>query len=324
MNNPLISVVMSAYNAEKFVARAIQSILSQSYGNFEFIIINDGSTDKTSQIIQGFTDDRIIFINKKQNAGISLARNDGLNIATGEYIAVVDADDESLPERFNLQIDFMAKNQDIDVLGTAMFFVVNNKKKLLSRPELHEQCLHYLVVNPCCFHPTVMIRKTALNNMEYDLKYPNAEDYKLWIDLAKNGAKFANLQTPLLNYHWHGNNISITKRNEQVEYANMARKDYMAYFLGSDTDGYAELLFDANKPASLQELSQFYDSIAKNKKRPMLRFFRIYIQENICSIDYQFKHRVKVLLLFYYLAYKIRNQLKIIIRRHCAVIWPHG
>ena len=111
MNNPLISVVMSAYNAEKFVARAIQSILSQSYGNFEFIIINDGSTDKTRQIIQGFTDDRIIFINKKQNAGISLARNDGLNIATGEYIAVVDADDESLPERFNLQIDFMEKNQ---------------------------------------------------------------------------------------------------------------------------------------------------------------------------------------------------------------------
>ena len=187
-----------------------------------------------------------------------------------------------------------------------MFFVVNNKKKLLSRPELHEQCLHYLVVNPCCFHPTVMIRKTALNNMEYDLKYPNAEDYKLWIDLAKNGAKFANLQTPLLNYHWHGSNISITKRNEQIEYANMARKDYMAYFLGSDTDGYAELLFDANKPASLQELSQFYDSIAKNKKRPMLRFFRIYIQENICSIDYQFKHRVKILLLFYYLAYKIK------------------
>ena len=311
MNNPLISVLMSAYNAEKFIARAIQSILSQSYTNFEFIIIDDGSTDKTSQIIQSFTDNRIIFIDKQQNFGLVPAPNHGLNIAKGEYIARMDADDESLPERFNLQIDFMEKNQDIYVLGTAMFRVGNNKKKrLMKTPALHAQCLNELVVGPCCFHPTVMIRKTAINNIRYDQKYRYAEDYKLWIDLAWNGAKFANLQTPLLNYHWHDNNVSIIKKNEQLESARTAQKEYMAYFLGNGAEGYAELLFDADKPVSLQELSKFYNIIEKNKKRPMLRFFRRHIRSNICSIDYRFNHRVNILLFLYYLKYKIKNRLR--------------
>ncbi len=104
---------MSAYNAEQHIKRAIQSILNQSYSHFEFIIINDGSTGKTAQIIKDFTDDRIIFIDERKNIGISAARNKGLNIAEGKYIATVDTDDESLPDRFKLQIDFMEQHQDI-------------------------------------------------------------------------------------------------------------------------------------------------------------------------------------------------------------------
>ncbi len=128
---------MAAYNAEKFVKTAVQSILNQTYTNFEFIIINDGSDDKTAEIIKSFSDKRIIFIDNAKNSGLITALNSGIEIAKGEYIARMDADDESLSERLRLQIEFMQKQQNIGVLGTATFAIYNDKSRVISRPEFH-------------------------------------------------------------------------------------------------------------------------------------------------------------------------------------------
>ena len=313
MSNPLISVLMSAYNAEKFVARAIQSILNQSYTNFEFIIINDGSTDKTSKIIKSFTDNRIIFINKKQNSGLIPALNHGLKIAKGEYITRMDADDESL-ERFKVQIDFMQKHQDIDVLGTAMFLVNGVKSSIITYPEKHYQCLDELVIGPCVSHPTVMMKKFILIGMKYNKNYPHAEDYKLWVDLAKNGAKFANLQTPLLKYYWHGDNMSIVENDTQRKSALMVQREYLTYFLGDSITNSLqktlELLCNTNNTASLGELSRFYTCLDQSKKHAILRWFRKYIKQNVSAIDYKFNHRVNIALFAYYLKYKIKKHLR--------------
>lgn len=212
---------------------------------------------------------RIVFINKKQNEGIASAVNSGLDISKGKYIARMDADDESLPERFKFQIDFMEKNQDIDVLGTAMF-IVNDMKKIISkinkRPTRYNDCLNMLITEVCCWNPTVMIRKTVLNGIRYDEQYLVAEDYKLWVDLAKSGAKFANSDIPLLNYHWHGENISITKKDAQDKTAQKIRREYMIHFLGSSMvklhqETLESLFFNTNKTVSFKALSRFYDTI---------------------------------------------------------------
>ena len=109
---------MPAYNAEKYIAESIESILSQTFTDFEFIIINDASTDSTKEIIESFQDSRIILINNEQNLGVAKSLNIGIATAKGKYIARMDADDISLPERFQTQFNFMEKNPDIDICGS--------------------------------------------------------------------------------------------------------------------------------------------------------------------------------------------------------------
>ncbi len=305
MKTPLISVIMSAYNAEKFIAIAIKSILNQTYADFEFIIINDGSTDKTKEIIKSFTDERIVLIDKPKNAGLIAALNDGLEIAKGEFIARMDADDESLKQRFKLQIEFMQENPNIDVLGVAVLVIYDGKNnKILTYPKIHSQCINRLIIAPCTSHPAVMMRKKALKNIKYNENYSYAEDYKLWVDLAMDGAKFANLQQPLLKYNWHGENISITKIDEQNKCAGVIRHEYFNYYFNGEFD----LLFDANKIVSLQKLSQFYNSA--EKKMAMRNFIRVYVRNNIASFNYSFNSLISIPVLLYYLRYKIKDFFK--------------
>ncbi len=231
MKTPLISVVMPAYNAEKFVRRAIDSILSQTFGDFEFIIINDGSTDKTAEIIKSYSDKRIIFINNKINSKMIAALNSGLDLAQGEYIARMDADDESLPTRFAEQITFLQNNPQIDVLGTAVLAIKKNKTKLGLMPLTHAECLDFLIADLCCGHPTVMCRRGLFeqHNARYDKNYYYAEDYRFFTELAMHGAQFANLPTPLLKHYIHDENVTIKHFKRSRASVHLARKHYRAF-----------------------------------------------------------------------------------------------
>src|SRR5688500_15226048 len=120
-HKPAISVVMSAYNSDKYIAKAIESILNQTFKDFEFIIINDGSKDESLKIIKryGKKDKRIVLIDNKKNLGLIKSLNKGLKIAKGKYIARMDSDDIAMPQRFKIQLDYLDKNRNIFLVGTS-------------------------------------------------------------------------------------------------------------------------------------------------------------------------------------------------------------
>lgn len=235
-NSPLVSIVMPAYNAEKYIINCIKSVLNQTYSNFEFIIVDDGSVDRTAQLAKEFVDPRIIFIAMDKNRGISAASNKGIAIAKGEYIAKMDADDDWMDNKLQLQVDFMQQNPEVGVLGTAVFSVKDGKKGLLSTaPIQHNDCMCALLATACFYHSVVLIRKSALGSNRYNEDYLSAEDYRLWVDLAKKGVVFANLATPLMHYNRHDNSNSFLRQQEMLGIIDKISKEFIEYNFGTST-----------------------------------------------------------------------------------------
>lgn len=202
MSNPLVSVVMSVYNSEKYLKEAIDSILNQTYTNFEFIIINDGSTDSSLDIIQKYMkkDGRIVLISR-ENKGLPYSLNEGIGKAKGKYIARMDADDISLPTRFEEQVKFMESNEEVGVCGTYVEFFGLRNNKTWKTPITDEECKITLMIGSCFAHPSVFIRKIILTNNKlcYDNDMYTAQDYALWSALATH-TSFANIPKTLLKY----------------------------------------------------------------------------------------------------------------------------
>ncbi|MFL2578323.1 MAG: glycosyltransferase family 2 protein [Flavobacteriaceae bacterium] len=207
----LLSVIMSVYNAEKYIEEAIQSVLNQTYNNFEFIIINDGSEDNSLKIIEKFLskDDRIILIDR-ENKGLVSSLNEGILKSKGNFIARMDADDICLPNRFEEQLNFMKKNSDVGVCGSWIeLFGDDFKTKTWKIPCNDQRLKAELLFSSCFAHPSVMIRKNVLieNNMLYDESYIHAEDFELWIRLSEF-TNFANINKVLLKYRMVKDSVS--------------------------------------------------------------------------------------------------------------------
>jgi glycosyltransferase involved in cell wall biosynthesis len=217
---PLISVVMPVYNAEKYLTEAIESILEQTYEYFEFIIINDGSTDSSSIIIDSYAeiDSRIRHV-KNKNQGISLSLNDGINIAKGEFIARMDADDISLSTRFEEQVKFMENNPEIGVCGTWAKLIGDIKDGEYNRPPSnHDELKIRLLFSVCFVHPSVMMRRSLLiktNNL-YDPNFTSAQDYDLWSRLETH-TNFSNIPKTLIKYRVLKNSVSALANNSKSE-----------------------------------------------------------------------------------------------------------
>lgn len=211
--NPKISVLMPVYNCELYIKEAVDSILGQTFSDFEFIIIDDASTDSTASILKKYDDPRIQLIVKPQNSGYTNSLNYGLSIAKGEYIARMDGDDISLPERFAKQVAFLDVNPDIILCGT--LFKIIGKDQIITVAEQHEDIKLAMLRDCCIGHPTVMMRKSYFDkfSLRYDITKEPAEDYDLWTRLLIIG-KLYNLQEVLLHYRLHDLQVS-QKRNEQ-------------------------------------------------------------------------------------------------------------
>lgn len=179
MNTPKISVLMPVYNGEKYLREAIESITSQVFKDFEFLIIDDGSTDKSKDVIKQYKDKRIVFIENKINLGLVATLNKGLMIAKGQYIARMDQDDISLPERFKDQVAFMDKHPDVGVCGTWIKFF-GDAENIIEYPTNNDTIKSHLFFYNALAHPTVIIRSNFFK--KYNLKYKKnaAEDYDLW------------------------------------------------------------------------------------------------------------------------------------------------
>lgn len=210
MNNPQISVIMPAYNAEKYIAEAINSILTQTFNDFEFIIINDASTDSTKEIIESYKDLRIKFINNEQNQGVAKSLNIGLAAARGKYIARMDADDISLPQRFQTQFDFMEQNPDIGICGSwAQNFGERDDviKTYQTHEEIRDATFFYCPMN----HPSVIFRNN--NSILYSENFTSTQDYELWCREIDN-LNFANIPEVLLLYRRHSGQTNGKKQND--------------------------------------------------------------------------------------------------------------
>lgn len=213
MSQPLLSVVMPVYNAEKYLQETIDSILKQDFTDFELIILNDKSTDNSKAIIEknAASDSRIIFVDKVENVGPARLRNEGFSLSTGEFIALMDADDISKPNRFTKQLDFLRTHPEIGVCGTFYtLFKPDGKRQLIALPTEHVDIrTAFLFYNPTG-NPTIMLRKEALKDFRFDNDFVPVEDYELWSRIASY-TQLANIPESLLDYRWHNTNITQTK-----------------------------------------------------------------------------------------------------------------
>lgn len=217
-----VSVLMPVYNTEEvFLKEAIESILNQTFQDFEFLIINDGSTNNAEEVILSYKDEKIKYIKNECNLGLIKTLNKGLDLAQGEYIARMDSDDISLPERFEKQVKFLDENNEIGILGTWFKYFPGNRivETAVTPKDIKEKML---VRSNEIGHPTVMIRNSVLKkfNVKYDENALYVEDYTLWLSLIDK-VKFANIDEVLLYYRMHKN--SICKTNTIPQSLNCAK-----------------------------------------------------------------------------------------------------
>lgn len=210
---PKITVLMLVYNGEDFIKKAIDSILYQTYHNFELLIINDGSTDNSLNIINGFNDSRIRILNNDGNKGLTYSRNRGVKEAKGEYIAIIDCDDINEKSRLEKQLNFLEKNPEFAVIGSMVQSIDHNGNFIgkpwdLSAP--HEKIPCILLFRNYIANPAAMFRKNVFKSLDYRSEYPPAEDYDLWVRISEN-YKLWNIQKILLYYRVHDANISSLK-----------------------------------------------------------------------------------------------------------------
>lgn len=215
---------MPVYNGEKYLREAIESILNQTFSDFEFLIINDGSTDQSVKIVKSYTDPRVLLIHHTTNIGITKSLNIGLDLARGEYIARMDSDDISLPERLEKQVAFMDANPEVGVCGT---FVkeIGEREHIWTFPTDDANIRCRMIFDKCSFaHPTVILRNDVLKkyNLRYHEDYTWTEDYEFWVRCSRY-TNLANLRDILLYYRLHSDNVGKIHSSRQRETSCKAR-----------------------------------------------------------------------------------------------------
>ena len=269
-NLSLVSVIMPVYNGAMYLNEAITSILGQTYSNFEFIIINDGSTDRSEEIILSFSDSRIVYVKNPENYRLIKTLNLGFSMAKGRYIARMDADDISHPDRLLKQVDFLLHNTEFGLVGTGVNLLNSEKKQLLYHTD--HSSLKFALAFYCPFiHPSVMIRKNVLEGMDviFDNRYLHGEDYELWKRLAFK-TKMANIPEFLLDYRIHDAQISTQHIVFQTELATKIRSEYLLEYFGESIKDF-EYVFklSVEKYTFKEKYHQIKTLFDKDRKQPI-------------------------------------------------------
>ncbi len=208
-----ISVLMPVYKTDKkYLREAIESILSQTFEDFEFLILDDCPNDDRKEIVKSYNDPRIKYFKNDQNLGITPSRNKLIEISTGEYLAIMDHDDISLPTRFEEQVKFLDDHPEVGVAGCWVERFPNTK--IAKYPENNKNIEQYLMQGCGIAHTAAMIRKSILtdNNIQYEEKFSPSEDYYLWCNLIGK-TQFYNIQKILMKYRIHKNNTTKTQHD---------------------------------------------------------------------------------------------------------------
>ncbi|MFZ2038541.1 MAG: glycosyltransferase family 2 protein [Minisyncoccia bacterium] len=205
-----VTIIIPTYNAEKYIAETIDSILNQTHKNIEIIVVDDGSTDNTKEIIKDYIENKKIIYFRKNNGGPATARNIGIKSATGDYIALLDADDIWMSDKLEKQIKFLNKN-DLDLVYTNRFFIGFKEQKEWINNFIYNK--NHLIRENFIINSSVLIKTKILRENSFgEVKRLFAvEDYDLWLKLAFKKYKFGFLQEKLTGYRIHTNQISSPK-----------------------------------------------------------------------------------------------------------------
>lgn len=220
---PEISVVLSVYNDADYVGVAIESVLAQTFIDFEFIIIDDASTDESLSIVRGFADERIRIVENEENLGLTKSLNKGISLAQGKYIARMDSDDISLPMRFEKQVAFLNAHPDVGVCGGWIELIGDQAGVVWEYPTEHDIIVANMLFENQLAHASVMMRREILEETAYDEAFARSQDYDLWVRLVTGGVKLANLSEILLQYRLHSGQVGVQHGGEQILLADRVR-----------------------------------------------------------------------------------------------------
>lgn len=213
---PLVSVIFPIYNSDKFLRESLESLLKQTYQNFEIIAINDGSQDQSRQIISSYKDSRIKYYEHKKNLGLVNTLNEGIKLSRGKYIARMDADDISSKNRLKTQVNYLEAHKDIDILGS---WIKNfGRYNYIWRVhKSHAYITTKLLFETSIAHPTVMLRADSVrqSKVKFEERYHSAEDYMFWSKLSELNLRFANIDMPLLKYRTHPSQVGEADKSRQ-------------------------------------------------------------------------------------------------------------
>jgi GT2 family glycosyltransferase len=224
-----LTVLMSVHNGAEYLTEALDSILRQTCPEFELIVVDDGSTDGSADLVAARFDPRVRLLRQPSRKGLAAALNLGLAHAEGEYVARMDADDISLPQRLEKQLAFMDANPDIGICGTWMEAFSEGSATPWRVPVKHNEIHCRLLFESVLYHPTVMLRKALLDKhgLRYDTHYLQCQDYEFWNRCARL-FKVANLGEVLLRYRIHSESIGSRRRQEKLATASRVRKRLLA------------------------------------------------------------------------------------------------
>jgi len=226
---PLLTVLMPVYNGEMYLREAIESILNQTYTDFEFLIINDGSTDNSENIIKSYIDSRIRYEKNETNLKLIATLNKGIKLANGKYIVRMDADDISLPTRIEKQVAFMEQNEGVGICGSWFTAFGDVAESICKYKEQHDEILFKMFYQCHFCHPSLIIRKKVFDNLKvpFDKRYIHAEDYEFHFRLSTKW-KFHNLQESLIKYRIHGSSVSRQYNDVQLRNSLEIRKMFFS------------------------------------------------------------------------------------------------
>lgn len=270
--NPLVTVIIPCYNAEKYVESSVKSIMNQTYKNLEILITDDCSKDNTYEILKKLAseDSRIRLFKNETNKKIVLTLNELVSHAKGKYIARMDADDISLPNRIEMQVSFLELNSEYGMCGTNAINIDENGKFISKTklPSLFDEVRTCLMYYSCIYHPTVMIKSNILKENLYSEEFPYAEDYELWARLVfQKNIKIGNLKDFLLNYRIFNNQSCNVHRNEQISSCAKIFDQYDIICKENITN-HKNIFFLHKKPevSEWEYIASILSSISKNEK----------------------------------------------------------
>lgn len=233
MNKPLISVVVPVHNGAQWLKATLDSIFEQTYHDFEVVLVDDASSDALGEVLASVGDSRLLTTHLKKNVGVSAARNLGIHLAKGEFIAFCDADDVCHPLRFEKQLNFLEQHSNIDLCGSAFTCFDTIDREIVVNPASDQEIKRAMMLGNAFGLSTVMARADIFKTNRFDESLNVSEDYDLWTRLAVSGVRLANLPDSLVRYRWHPHQASRDKGERLDQVARKIRSEYCASMLNT-------------------------------------------------------------------------------------------